>query len=407
MRIFRSLTEFRSPAAKILLACLFVIASGCDSPTEQAAPPPLVVEVVESERRDVPLTIEMVGSTLGTQDVPIRARVEGFLETMNFQEGRFVEKGDLLYTIDPQPFKAKLVEAQSMLAAAQTSLAKAAADLGRIRPLAEMKAVSEQDLDAAVAQEAAARAGVRASEAGVDLAKIELSYTRIIAPIYGLIGLTKAKPGEFVGREPNPVVLNTLSDIDPIRVRFSIAEREYLILARTYLETTGGRSTPRDTGEGREGPLKPSQDDLILILADGSRHNYQGSVIAASQAIDQSTGTYTVEASFPNPNNLLLPGQFARVQAPYQTLKNVVTVPRKSLVELQGRFRVYVVNDANEVEMREVTLGPAKDHDVVIESGVESGESVIVEGLQKVRPGMTVNPTMAAPVVETELMNET
>jgi membrane fusion protein, multidrug efflux system len=407
MRIFRSLTETRGFVANILLTCLFIGMSGCGSPTEQTAPPLLPVEVVKAERRDVPLTIEMVGSTLGTQDVPIRARVEGFLETMNFQEGRFVKKGDLLYTIDPQPFKAMLVEAQSMLAAAQTSLAKSAADLNRIRPLAEMKAVSEQDLDAAVAQEAAARAGVRASEAGVDLAEIELSYTRIMAPIDGLIGLTKAKPGEFVGREPNPVVLNTLSDIDPIRVRFSIAEQEYLILARTYLAATGGRGTPRGMGKDREGRIKPAQDDLILILADGSRHNYQGSVIAAAQAIDASTGTYTVEASFPNPNNLLLPGQFARVQAPYQTLKNVVTVPRKALVELQGRFRVYVVNDNNEVEMQEVVLGPAKGLDVVIESGLEGGESIIVEGLQKVRPGMPVNPTEAAPVAVAKPLNET
>ncbi len=408
MRLFRSFTSIRCLVTDSLLVCLLVGISGCGSPTEQAVPPLLSVEVVESERRDVPLTIEMVGSTLGTQDVPIRARVEGFLETMNFEEGRFVKRGDLLYTIDPQPFKAKLVEAQSLLAAAQTSLAKAEADLGRIRPLAEMNAVSEQDLDAAVAQEAAARAGVRASEAGVDLAEIELSYTRIMAPIDGLIGLTKAKPGEFVGREPNPVVLNTLSDIDPIRVRFSIAEREYLILARTYLEASGGRSKPRgNKNDGRLDRAEKGQNDLVLILADGSRHRHLGSVIAASQAIDQSTGTYTVEASFPNPNNLLLPGQFARVQAPYQTLENVVTVPRKALVELQGRFRVYVVNNANEVEMREVALGPAKNLDVVIESGLENGESVIVEGLQKVRPGMTVNPTEAAPVVEAKPMNET
>ncbi len=407
MRIFRSLTEIRGSIASIFSLCLLVGMSGCGSPTEQAAPPLLSVEVVKSERRDVPLTIEMVGSTLGTQDVPIRARVEGFLETMDFQEGRFVKKGDLLYTIDPQPFKAMLVEAQSLLAVAQTMLAKSTADLNRIRPLAEMKAVSEQDLDAAVAQEAAARASVRASEAGVELAEIELSYTRILAPIEGLIGLTLAKPGEFVGREPNPVVLNTLSDIDPIRVRFAIAEREYLILARTYLDTTGGRNTPRTREEISDGRFKPRQNDLVLILADGSRHNYQGSVVAASQAIDQSTGTYTVEASFPNPNNLLLPGQFARVQAPYQTLKNVVTVPRKAIVELQGRFRVYVVNDANEVVMREVKTGPSKNLDIVIESGLEGGESVIVEGLQKVRQGMVVNPIDAAPVVETKLLNET
>ena len=384
------LASFLLIAASVLVGC----GSGESDPGQV---PPLPVQVVDAVRRDVPLMIEMVGSTLGTQDVPIRARVEGFLETMNFEEGRFVKKGDLLYTIDPQPFKAKLVEAQSQLASAQTALAKAAADLNRIRPLAEMKAVSEQDLDAAVAQEAAARAGVRAAGAGVDLANIELSYTRMHAPIDGLIGLTKAKPGEFVGREPNPVVLNVLSDIDPIRVRFSIAEREYLILARTYLESMSDDAQPSGFEREQQSGRSSRKNDLVLILADGSRHDELGAVIAAAQAIDASTGTYTVEASFPNPTNLLLPGQFARVQAPYQTLTDVVVVPLKAVVELQGRFRVYAVNEANEVEMREVTLGPKKGTDIVIEAGLAGGESVIVEGLQKVRPGMRVNPIEANP----------
>ena len=363
----------------LLLAAL--VLSGCDSADDAAVMPILTVEVVDSERRDVPLTIEMVGTTLGAQDVPIRARVEGFLETMNFREGRFVKKGDLLYTIDPQPFQAKLVGAQSGLAGAQTGLAKAEADLGRIRPLAEMKAVSEQDLDSAVAQDAAARAGVRAAEAQVKLAEIELSYTRISAPIDGLIGLTKARPGEFVGREPNPVVLNTLSDIDPIRVRLSISEREYLILARHYLETRDGTERTPD-----------EQPDLELILADGTMHNYSGKASAASQAIDAETGTYTVDATFPNPRGLLLPGQFARVRAPYRTLEDVVVIPKKSLVELQGRYKVYVVTTDNAVEVRDVTLGPATGSDVVIETGLDEGESVIVEGTQKVRAGMIVNP---------------
>jgi membrane fusion protein (multidrug efflux system) len=402
--------QFRFVSSVGLLGCgiLAVTVVGCNPGDDaEVQAPALPVAVVEAEIRDVPLTIEMVGSTLGTQDVPIRARVEGFLETMDFQEGRFVKKGDLLYTIDPQPFKAKLVEAQSLLAAAQTTLAKTEADLSRIRPLAEMKAVSEQDLDAAVAQEAAARASVRASEAGVDLAEIELSYTRIHAPIEGLIGLTKAKPGEFVGREPNPVVLNTLSDIDPIRVRFSISEQEYLILARTYLETSGGRDNRRETLEDDPDRLESRKEDLVLILADGTRHKYRGSVIASSQAIDSSTGTYTVEASFPNPNDLLLPGQFARVKAPYQTLENVVTVPRKALTEQQGIFRVFVVSSENIVENRAVKLGPMKGLDVVIESGLTGGESVIVEGLQKVRAGMTVSPTAAAPAADTAPLNET
>jgi len=359
-----------------------LVACGEQGNSAQQAPA-LEVQVTKAVSKDVPLSMDMVGTTLGTQDISIRARVEGFLESMDFEEGTFVQKGDLLYTIDDQPFQAKLVEAQSQLAAAQTNLAKSESDLSRIRPLAEMKAVSEQDLDGAVAQEAAARAAVRASEAGVDLAEINMSYTRLIAPIDGLIGLTKARPGEFVGREPNPVVLNILSDIEPIRVRFSISEREYLIMARTYL----ANHDRQDRGD-RSG----QKADLILILADGSEHDYHGKAVAAAQSIDQETGTYTVEASFPNPERFLLPGQFARVRAIYQTLEDVVVIPKQAISELQSLFRVYVVNSSNVVEAKEVSLGPETGTDVVIESGLEAGETVIVEGLQKVRPGMTVKP---------------
>jgi membrane fusion protein (multidrug efflux system) len=383
------------------------VAAGCGGQEEAAQVPALPVEVAQAERRDVPLSLEMVGATRGTQDVPIRARVEGFLETMNFREGRFVEKGDLLYTIDPEPFEAKLVEALSQLAGAETGLVKADADLNRIRPLAEMKAVSQQDLDSAVALEGAARSNVRAAEAVVDLAKINLSYTKIHAPIDGLIGLTQAKPGEFVGREPNPVVLNVLSDINPIRVRFSISEREYLILARTYLKNNPGVDERRQSGMDTDRDGNDRTDDLVLILADGSEHPHKGHTVAASQAIDPGTGTYTVEAAFPNPNSILLPGQFARVRAPYQTLKDVVVVPLKALVELQGKYQVYVVKADNTVETRKVELGPLKDLVVVIESGLEGGESVIVEGLQKVRTGMTVEPRPVVESAPARVMQET
>jgi membrane fusion protein (multidrug efflux system) len=370
----------------IFAGALLVMSLAACGPGKESAvqAPALEVLVTEATRRDVPLTLDMVGTTMGMQDVPIRARVEGFLESMEFQEGTFVQKGAQLYTIDPLPFQAKLVEAQSQLAAAQTNLAKTKADLERIRPLAEMKAVSEQDLDGAVAQEAAARAGVRASEAGVDLAGITLSYTHIMAPIDGLIGLTKARPGEFVGREPNPVVLNTLSDIDPIRVRFSISEKEYLIMARTYLAKYGLGGRNDRSGQER---------DLILILADGSEHTHKGRAIAAAQAISLETGTYTVEASFPNPDKLILPGQFARVRAVYQTLEDVVVIPRQAVSEMQGLFRVYLVNSSNVVEAKTVELGPETGNDIVVEAGLDAGETVIVEGLQKVRPGMTVHPS--------------
>lgn len=386
-----------------LCGLLGLALTGC-GPSEPPAPPPLPVEVAEAEQRDVPLTLDMVGTTLGTQDIPIRARVDGFLEGLYFQEGRTVNKGDLLYRIDQQPFQAKLVEAQSQLAAAQTRLANARSDLGRIRPLAEMKAVSEQDLDSAQAQFDAAKANVQAARAGVELAEIELSYTEIYAPIDGLIGLSKAKPGEYVGKEPNPVVLNILSDIHPIRVRFSISEREYLVLARTVAEAEW-RQEDEDLRDSKG--RKKEKTALKLILADGTVHAYDGEADATAQAIDPQTGTFTVEASFPNPDGLLLPGQFARVRADYATLDDAVVVPRRAITELQGRFRVMVVTADDTVEVRDVELGPIKNNDQVIESGLQAGERVIVEGLQKVRPGMTVAPQLAersptrAPLQET------
>ena len=366
------------------LVALVIILSSCDSSEKTVNQmPPLTVLVAQSIVQDVPLTVEMVGTTIGNQDVPIRTRVEGYLETMEFEEGTFVKKGDMLYTIDAQPFQAKLVAAQSELAGAQTSHVKTQSDLARIRPLAEIKAVSEQDLDAVVAQEAAARSSVRASEANVELAEIELSYTRIAAPIDGLIGLTEAKPGEFVGRDPNPVVLNTLSDIDPIRVRFSVSEREYLAFARYY-------SSRQKRGSIKDKESRP--DDLILVLADGKEHTELGSIIATAQSISADTGTYTLEASFPNPEKVLLPGLFARIRAHYRDLENVVVIPRKALIEMQGQFRVYVVNQQNQVEAVTVELGPETGNDVVARAGLKGGETIIVEGLQKVRPGMQVIP---------------
>jgi len=365
-----------------LLVLMALVA--CDS-SEKAATqaPPLTVRVTQATVKNVSLAAEMVGATMGTQDVPIRTRVEGYLETMEFEEGTFVKKGDRLYTIDAQPFQAKLVAAQSELAGAITTHARTESDLARIRPLAEIKAVSEQDLDSAVAQEAAARATVRANEANVELAEIELGYTQIHAPIDGLIGLTKAKPGEFVGRDPNPVVLNILSDIDPIRVRFSISEQEYLTLARHY--------SRRKERMGEEGP-RDRPPDLVLLLADGSKHPEKGSVIAAAQSISTETGTYTLEASFPNPNNVLLPGQFARVRAQYRELENAVVIPRKAVIEMQGNFRAYTVNQQNQVESIDIELGPTIGNEVVISDGLKGGETVIVEGLQKVRPGIQVDP---------------
>ena len=334
----------------------------------------------------MPLYIEQVGQTLGSVDIPIRARVDGVLEEMHFLEGRPVEKDQLLYVIDPQPYEARLVEAQGGLAQAETGLAKARSDLDRIRPLAEMDAVSQQDLDGAVAQFEAARGAVQVARAQVEQARIQLGYTRITSPVAGLIGITQARVGEYVGRSPNPVVLNVVSQTHPIRVRFSINEREYLRFRR---ELAGTMQALDDNAQGER--------VLELILSDGTVHAHKGYIVNFNAAIDPTTGTLTLEADFPNPDRLILPGQFARVRGVVERRENAIVVPQRAVIETQGLFRVVVVSDDGSVEMREVGMGPRVENEWIVESGLAFGETIALDGLQRLRPGMKVVPRAAAP----------
>jgi membrane fusion protein (multidrug efflux system) len=368
------------PAAILAAMLLLLTSAGCD---KSEAPPPLVLDipVVPVTQKDVPIPITLVGSTRGSVDIPIRARVEGFLEGMDFREGREVDEGQLLYTIDPRPFEAKVVEAKGRLAEATTMLAKAKSDLGRIRPLAEMKAVSQQDLDSAVAEYEAAQGALQAAEAQLEQANIELSYTRIHSPIDGRIGISEAKVGEFVGKDPNPVVLNYVSQADPIRVRFSVNERVYLAGARRFAEM---READESELEKRRG--------LELILADGSVHGHLGHVVAYDAAVNPTTGTFTMEADFPNPGGIVLAGQFARVRGVLETRKDALLVPQRAVSELQGNYRVFVISSENMVQLRDVQPGPRIDDMWLIEQGLEPGERVAVEGLLRLQNGMTVNP---------------
>jgi membrane fusion protein (multidrug efflux system) len=368
------------------LLVFLIMGIGACNKAEPPVPPPLKVAMQEVQPSDIPIYLDMVGQTRGSVSIPIRARVDGVLEEMHFLEGRSVTKDQLLYVIDPSPYQAQVVEAQGRLAQARTNMAKARSDLDRIKPLAEIDAVSQQDLDAAVAQYKAAKGAVQAAEAQLEQAEIRLSYTRIHAPVAGLIGITQAKVGEYVGREPNPVVLNLLSQTDPIRVRFSINEREYLRFSREFA------AEMRQMEEQRAGAA-----NLQLVLADSSIHEHLGKVVNIDAAVDPTTGTLTVEADFPNPDRLVLPGQFARVRAVIEERKGALAVPQRAVIETQGLFQLAVVADDGTVELRRVEMGPRVDEEWIVESGLQAGERIALEGLQRLRTGMKVMPAEAPP----------
>jgi len=357
--------------------CLFVLFS-CKEQQAPSKPPP-TVQVVSVMEDTVRIEKDFVGQVYGIKDIPIRARVEGFLENIHFQEGVKVKKGQLLYSIDPQPFQAALTAAQSQLAEAKVGRVRASNDLDRVVPLADMKAVSERDRDASIAEKDASEEIVNAAQANVEIQEIQLSYTKIKSPIDGLIGKTQAKEGEFVGRSPNPVILNTVSKIDSVRVEFFITENDYLQLAKKLRANQASGKT-RD-------PLK-----LKLILSDGTIFDQTGKVDFINREVDAGTGALLIQASFPNPDGLIRPGQFARVRAVVEEMNNGMLVPQRAVSEFQGRFSVMAITDSNTVSQKPVEiLGTYRDY-YIIEKGVNPGESIIFEGLQKAKEGQKVDP---------------
>lgn len=368
---------------KIFAILPFLLTTSCKQATQQAAAPP-EIKVIEVIQTDFPLVSEYVGQTYGLADIAIRARVEGFLEGIHFEEGRRVKKGQLLYTIDPQPFLAKEAEALSMLAQAKTLLVKAESDLRRIRPLAEINAVSQSDLDFAVAQEGASQAEVEAAEASLRAARIQLGYTKMYSPLDGVIGRTQAKIGDFVGKDPNPVVLNTVSNIEGVQVRFFLTENEYIYLTSFYsAEATDQDYAPRQV------------NTLTLVLADGSIHDQKGSIDFIDRSIDPRTGSILIQGSFPNPDRNLRPGQFARVLVDFETISDALIVPQRCITDLQGQQFLFVVSPEDTVEYRQVVAHVGKNGLAWIENGLNPGERVVFEGLQKVRSGIKVTPVLA------------
>ena len=364
-----------------ILLFLFIIAA-CDKDKEAKQAPPPNIQVVEVIQQDVPIYEYFVGQVYGQEDININARVEGFLTGIYFIEGRRIEKGKLLYTIDPEPFIAAVASENSKVAEAQTRLVNAENEYARYKPLAETEAVSQSDVDFAQATRDASLAGLEAAKASLRMSEIHLSYTKVKSPITGFIGKTQARVGEFVGRSPNPVILNTVSTVESIRVHFFLTESQYLFLAREV--------------RARQGERRPTEANLeiTLILSDGSTHPHPGKVDFINREVDAETGAILVQATFPNPDLILRPGQFARVKIMMKQDNGALLVPQRCVNELQGQYSVFVVNSENKIESRQIKIAVKFNDYYIVADGLKAKDKIVLEGLQKVGSGMEVVPVV-------------
>ncbi|MEW6077887.1 MAG: efflux RND transporter periplasmic adaptor subunit [Thermodesulfobacteriota bacterium] len=358
--------------ALLLIATAF---SGCKA-KEKAAPPVPEVAVVDVVQKDVPISYEWVGTTDGMVNATIRAQVAGYLIAQNYKEGDLVKKGQVLFTIDPRPFEASLQQARAVQAQQESSWQTAQANLKRIRPLAEKNAVSQRDLDNAIGMEQSTHAAMLAAKAAADTAALNLEFTKITSPIDGISGLAKAQIGDLVG--PGQIEeLTTVSTLDPIKVYIPLSEQE-------YLKSMENRNSDR-----------PSTV-FELILSDGSTYPHKGEFAFADRQIDIKTGTIRVAALFPNPGSFLRPGQYSRIRAQVNVRKDALLVPQRAVSELQGGYLVAVVDKDNKVAIRPVKIGERVGSLWVISEGLNAGERVVAEGVQKVKDGVVVKPVSPA-----------
>ena len=352
---------------------------------EEAAPPlpPPMVQVMDLTATNVPLDTEIIGQLDSPQNVEIRARVEAFVDKMLFTEGTEVKEGDPLFQLDKKPYLEQLAAAKGMLGEAEAALKKYQADVSRLRPLAEKRAVPQQDLDNAVASVDVGKAGVFSAQARVESAQIHLGYCDVRAPLTGLIGAKQVSIGELVGKG-QPTLMATISTLDPIWFYCNVAEVD-LLNAEAEARRTGRRV--------RDAPL-------ILILANGSTHPDKGKLVFIDRAVDVQTGTLRVRAQFPNPEKLLRPGMFARIKVDLCTRPDAILVPQRAVAELQGKNFVWVIGSDNKATQRAVSVGQELGENLLIKEGLNAGERIVVEGVQKVREGALVQPMTAAQMAE-------
>jgi RND family efflux transporter MFP subunit len=380
----------------VALILLIVVAPSGAKPSVQAPVP--VVEVAVAEQRDVPVYGEWIGTLTGQVNADVKAQVTGYLLTRNYKEGSFVRKGQVLFEIDPRPFQAALDQAKGQLAQAQAQLTqdqaqlataeanqlKSQLDVEKYGPLARVDAVSKQDFDnatqtdrankaqvqAAQAAIAAAKAQIQAGQAQVETASINLGFTRIVAPIDGIVGIAQAQVGDLVSTSSGP--LTTVSTLDPIRDYFTVSEQEYLALQKQF------------------SGLEKDQWKLQLTLADGTTYPQEGQFYFADRQVNQNTGAIQLAALFPNPGNVLRPGQYGKIRAIVRVQQNALLIPQAAVNEQQGSYLVAVADKDNRVSMRPVQAGERTGTMWVIDGGLKLGDRVVVEGQQNLRPGMTV-----------------
>lgn len=355
----------------VALMAALTISAGCSSRAEQPAPPPPGVTVIPVLQKDVPLYQEWVGTMVGNVDADIRPKVDGFLLTRVYTEGSYVEKGQRLFLLDQRQAQAAVDQAQGKLERARAALDQAQIDVRRYTPLVAQKAVSQAELDKALSMEKATTAEVQADQAALDNAKLDLDWTTVTSPISGIAGVAKVGIGDLM---TPTTVMTTISSVDPIYIDINVAEQDYLRFRREKSGQAAGQN-------------------LELILGDGTAFPRRGRALFVNREVDSRTGTIQVRCEFPNPGNVLRPGQYARIRAVTAFFKGALLIPQQSVSELQGVYQVGVVAPDNKVTIKTIKLGPQTGDMWVVESGLKAGESVVVDGLQRIKSGMTVAPS--------------
>jgi len=365
---------------KKLSVVLFLTAFfGCTSSNKETEKKPIQIQFVTPEKSNLPIFDEYVGQTFGKSDVQVTSRVEGIILKMHYKEGDPVKKDQLLYTIDPIEYQTKVDQANSELERAKSELVNAEENLKRIKPLADMNAVSKRDLDEAVAKANAAKANVKAQEAIKSGQQISLSYCNVLAPTSGVIGISNALEGDYVSLFGAKSVLNTISDISSIRVRFTITENE-------YLKFYDKKMSAKDSN---------SKLKLSLILSNGKIYPYTGTVNFKDRRIDPLTGSMTIEALFENPDKLLIPGQYVRVRTQTDEIENAITVPQQAVREIQGIFQVYIIDEQNKLQVRIVKTGAKTKGKWVITDGLTGTERIALLGNNFLTINTIVDPVQA------------